>query len=264
MWRRFLKRNSQAKSRKPNLSWGWGRFTEQAQRVVFFAQEEAERLEESYVSTEHLLLGLLRENDSVAVHVLNRLGVSPARIRAEVERHLLRGKGRLPQDMQLTPRAKRVMDLAFAEAQQMQNNYLGPEHLLLGLIVERDGLAGRVLAKSGVALEQTRREIYLVQSGNAGVLEADQKSENGNELAAEFALLPESQRFALMGAGLPLHHLPQTMWSALQNILERNLRDGSVILDPNGIIHVNVTEVEGEQRCTLTAKASILLDLPVK
>lgn len=144
----------------------WQRFTERARRVVFFAQEEAGRLGESYVSTEHLLLGLVRENDSVAARILERLGVSLGRIRSEIERQVTRGDGRLGQDMQLTPRAKRVIDLAYDEARQLNNNYIGTEHLLLGLIREGEGLAGRVLAKLGVDLEHTRREVMALQDND--------------------------------------------------------------------------------------------------
>src|SRR5437870_1646021 len=145
----------------------WQRFTERARRVVFFAQEEAGRLGENYVSTEHLLLGLVRENDSVAARILDRLGVSLGRIRSEIERQVTRGDGRLGQDMQLTPRAKRVIDLAYDEARQLNNNYIGTEHLLLGLIREGEGLAGRVLAKLGVDLERTRREVMALQDNDS-------------------------------------------------------------------------------------------------
>ncbi len=143
----------------------WQRFTERARKVVFYAQEEAGRLGENYVSTEHLLLGLVRENDSVAARILDRLGVSLGRIRSEIERQVTRGDGRLGQDMQLTPRAKRVIDLAYDEARQLNNNYIGTEHLLLGLIREGEGLAGRVLSKLGVDLDRTRREVMSLQEG---------------------------------------------------------------------------------------------------
>ena len=146
----------------------WQRFTERARRVVFFAQEEAGRLGENYVSTEHLLLGLVRENDSVAARILDRMGVSLGRIRSEIERQVARGDGRMGQDMQLTPRAKRVIDLAYDEARQLSNNYIGTEHLLLGLIREGEGLAGRVLAKLGVELERTRREVMALQDNDSG------------------------------------------------------------------------------------------------
>ncbi len=144
----------------------WQRFTERARRVIFFAQEEAGRLGENFVTTEHLLLGLVRENDSVAARILERMGVSLNRIRSEVERQVTRGDGRLGQDMQLTPRAKRVIDLAYDEARQLNNNYIGTEHLLLGLIREGEGLAARVLAKLGVDLERTRREVMSLQDND--------------------------------------------------------------------------------------------------
>src|SRR5947209_3394448 len=86
----------------------WQRFTERARRVVFFSQEEAGRLGENYVSTEHLLLGLVREDDTVAARILIRMDASLERIRSEIERLVTRGDGRVGQDMQLTPRAKRV------------------------------------------------------------------------------------------------------------------------------------------------------------
>src|SRR5438445_2915753 len=97
----------------------WQRFTERARRVVFFAQEEAGRLGENYVGPEHLLLGLVRENDSVAARILDRMGIALSRIRIEVERQITRGDGRFGQDMQLTPRAKRVIDLAYDDARQL-------------------------------------------------------------------------------------------------------------------------------------------------
>ena len=141
----------------------WQRFTERARKVVFYAQEEARKFGEGYVSTEHLLLGLVREQDSVAARVLERMGVSLPRIRAEVEKQLPRGDSRTSQDMTLTPRAKRVIDLAYDEARNLNNNYIGTEHLLLGLIREGDGLAGRVLAKLGIELDRTRREVMSLQ-----------------------------------------------------------------------------------------------------
>src|SRR6266566_2826299 len=146
----------------------WQRFTERARRLVFFAQEEAGRLGENYVSTEHLLLGMLRENDSVAASILDRLGVSLGRIRSEVERQVTRGDGRLGQDMQLTPRAKRVIDMAYDEARTLSNNYIGTEHLLLGLIREGEGLAGRILNKLGLAIDSARKEVMRLQDNESG------------------------------------------------------------------------------------------------
>ncbi len=153
----------------------WQRFTERARKVVFYAQEEAQKFGEGYVSTEHLLLGLVRESDSVAARVLDKLSVSLNRVRAEVEKQLPRGDARPNQDMTLTPRAKRVIDLAYDEARNLNNNYIGTEHLLLGLIREGDGLAGRVLAKLGVELEKARREVMGLQDNDI-----QQKSTTGS------------------------------------------------------------------------------------
>src|SRR5438552_3744003 len=166
----------------------WQRFTERARRVVFFAQEEAARLGENYVGTEHLLLGLVRENDSVAARILDRLGVPLGRIRSDIERQVTRGHGNLGQDMQLTPRAKRVIDLAYEEARQLNNNYIGTEHLLLGLIREGDGLAARVLMKLGADLERTRREVYSVQEGGGLPSEAGPAGTSGDPYLSDEAL----------------------------------------------------------------------------
>ena len=141
----------------------WQRFTERARRVVFLAQDEAQNLGESYVSTEHVLLGLIREADSVGARVLDRMGISLNRIRQEVESQVTRGDAKPGQEMQLTPRAKRVVDLAYDEARNLNNNHIGTEHLLLGLVREGEGLAGRVLAKLGATIEEARRVVRQVQ-----------------------------------------------------------------------------------------------------
>lgn len=143
----------------------WQRFTERARRAVFFAQEEAGRLGETYVSTEHLLLGLIRENDSVAARILDRMGISLSRIRSEIERQVTRGEGRLGQDMQLTPRAKRVIDLAYDEARQLLNNYIGTEHLLLGLMIGADSGAVRVIEGFGADPECVCQDVLRAISG---------------------------------------------------------------------------------------------------
>jgi len=173
----------------------WQRFTERARKVVFYAQEEAQKFGEGYVSTEHLLLGLVRESDSVAARVLEKLGVSLNRIRAEVEKQLPRGDARPSQDMTLTPRAKRVIDLAYDEARNLNNNYIGTEHLLLGLIREGDGLAGRVLAKLGVELEKARREVMSLQDNETQTKSGGRSTANaGGGSAAKTQTLDEFGR----------------------------------------------------------------------
>jgi ornithine carbamoyltransferase len=153
----------------------WQRFTERARRAVFFAQEEALRLGQAYVGTEHLLLGLIREVDNVASRVIDKLGASPVRVRTEIEARADRGDGKLGLDMQLTPRAKRAIDLAYDEARQLSNNFIATEHLLLGLIREADGLAGRVLARLGVELEAVRREVRRLQADTEAAVRLDER-----------------------------------------------------------------------------------------
>jgi len=250
----------------------WQRFTERARRVVFFAQEEAGRLGENYVSTEHLLLGLVRENDSVAARILDMMGVSLGRIRSEIERQVTLGDGRPGQDMQLTPRAKRVIDLAYDEARQLSNNYIGTEHLLLGLIREGEGLAGRVLAKLGVELERTREEVRKLQNNDSVTpkqparpsVEHITQEWLGTLFAKEYAQLPAEQQEALTGDGLPLNKLPETMYRVIQGMFEAGIRGGTFILDPNAAVRVNITQVEGATHYTVTAKASFLVNLLVK
>jgi ornithine carbamoyltransferase len=144
----------------------WQRFTERARRVVFFAQEEAGRFGDNYVSTEHFLLGLLREPDSTACAIMDKIGVNKGKIKSEVERQIPKGQGLLGQDMMLTPRAKRVIDLAYDEARGFDHGYIGSEHLLLGLIREEEGMAGRILIKYGADIEKAREQVRLLGKGD--------------------------------------------------------------------------------------------------
>ncbi len=137
----------------------WQRFTEAARKAVFYAQEAAVACGNDYVCTEHLLLGLCRDDDSTAGKAVALMGGSWSQIKAEVEKQLPEETSQPAQGMTLTPRAKRVIDLAYDQAKALGNNYIGTEHLLLGLVREGDGLAGRVLAKVGISLEAVRKAI---------------------------------------------------------------------------------------------------------
>jgi ATP-dependent Clp protease ATP-binding subunit ClpC len=142
----------------------WQRFTERARRVVFFARDEAERLGENSVGTEHLLLGLVRESDGVAARILDRLGVSRESIRLAVDQHVPHGQEAPGQDYMLTPQAKRMIDLAYEEARRLDNDYIGTEHLLLGLLREEEGLSAKILTGLGADLECIRRQTEAIQS----------------------------------------------------------------------------------------------------
>ena len=212
--------------------------------MVFFAQEEAGRLGENYVSTEHLLLGLVRENDSVAARILDRLGISLGRIRSEIERQVARGDGRLGQDMQLTPRAKRVIDLAYDEARQLNNNYIGTEHLLLGLIREGEGLAGRVLNKLGVDLERTRREVILLQDSEpqggtaaAGQPARPQRSRTPtlDEFGRDYTEMARQEKLdPVVGRGAEIERVVQ--------ILSRRTKNNPVLVGEPGVGKTAIAE----------------------
>jgi Clp amino terminal domain, pathogenicity island component len=146
----------------------WQRFTERARRIIYFSQEEAARCAEIYVGTEHLLLGLAREYDSVAAEILLRMGISPGSIIARVVPQLTRGSGEdLGKEMHLTPRSKRVIDLAYEESHTQGLDYIGTEHLLLGLIREAEGLGGKTLIAMGADLERTRQATRAIQEQRA-------------------------------------------------------------------------------------------------
>jgi RimJ/RimL family protein N-acetyltransferase len=145
----------------------WQRFTERARKAVFYASEEAMRHGEAYVGTEHLFLGLLRGGDCVACRVIQALGADLAAIQRDIESQLPQEEGRADTDMALTPRAKRTIDLAYDEARRLDNDFIGTEHVLLGLIAERAGLAARVLEKHGVFLDAARAEVVELQGASA-------------------------------------------------------------------------------------------------
>ncbi|MCX6366130.1 MAG: hypothetical protein NTX57_05415 [Armatimonadetes bacterium] len=141
----------------------WQRFTEETRRVVFYAQEEAVQRGESFVDTEHLLLGALREPQGAPNHILERLGVSPADVCMELTKQMHLEANRSGPELQLADKAKRAIDLAFMETRQLRHNDVKPEHLMLGLLREENGLAGQVLSQFNVGLEQARQEVVLQQ-----------------------------------------------------------------------------------------------------
>jgi ATP-dependent Clp protease ATP-binding subunit ClpC len=138
------------------------KFSERARRVLTLAQEEAQHLNHSYIDTEHILLGLAREEEGVAAKVLSNLGVGLSKVRAAVGFVIGRGEKPSPGDTGLTPRAKRVIELAIDEARHLGHNYIGTEHLLLGLLREGEGVAADILDSLGVTLERVRAETIRV------------------------------------------------------------------------------------------------------
>ena len=140
------------------------KFTERARRVLTLAQEEAQRFNHNYIGTEHLLLGLVREGDGVAAKVLSNLGVELSKVRSAVEFIIGRGDRAAVGEIGLTPRAKKVIELAVDEARRLSHHYIGTEHVLLGLVREGEGIAASVLESLGVNLEKVRAETTRILS----------------------------------------------------------------------------------------------------
>ncbi len=144
------------------------RFTDRARRVVVLAQEEARLLNHNYIGTEHILLGLIHEGEGVAAKALESLGISLEAVRAQVEEIIGHG-GQAPSGhIPFTPRAKKVLELSLREALQLGHNYIGTEHILLGLIREGEGVAAQVLVKLGADLSRVRQQVIQLLSGYAG------------------------------------------------------------------------------------------------
>jgi len=145
------------------------RFTERAKQVVVLAQDEARALRHNYIGTEHILLGLLREEEGLAARVLESLDITVEEVRAQVARIIGPGdepivSGQIP----FTPRAKKVLELSLREALSLKHNYIGTEHILLGLVRENEGVAARILVDFDADAETIRNEIMRVLSGPGG------------------------------------------------------------------------------------------------
>ena len=153
------------------------KFTDRARKVLTLAQDEAQRFNHNYIGTEHLLLGLVREGEGVAARVLENMNVELPKVRTAVEFIIGRGDRPVVGEVGLTPRAKRVIELAIDEARRLGHNYIGTEHLLLGLVREGEGIAAGVLESLGVNLDKVRHEVIRVlsQSSASGPSPAETK-----------------------------------------------------------------------------------------
>ena len=142
------------------------RFTDRARRVVKLAEEEARMLNHNYIGTEHLLLGLVHEGEGVAAKALESLGISLDAVRQQVEEIIGRGQQAPFDVIPFTPRSKKVLELSLRESQQLGHNYIGTEHILLGLIREGDGVAAQVLVKVGADLNRVRQQVIRLLHGH--------------------------------------------------------------------------------------------------
>ncbi|MDI6822498.1 MAG: ATP-dependent Clp protease ATP-binding subunit [Actinomycetota bacterium] len=241
------------------------RFTERARRVVVFAQEEARMLNQNYIGTEHLLLGLIREEESVAVRALKAMGINLEDIRTQVEE--LTGEGSsLPRGhIPFTPRAKKALELALREALQMGHNYIGTEHILLGLIREGEGIAARVLFNLGADLERVRNEIIQLLSGYyASKLPGSRSRHYGSSLLDEFGrnltkLAKEEKLDPVIGREKEIERVMQ--------ILSRRTKNNPVLIGEPGVGKTAIVEglaqyiAVGDVPQTLKDKQIYTLDL---
>jgi ATP-dependent Clp protease ATP-binding subunit ClpC len=168
--------DSLAERRKMPAIDRFDKFTNRARKALHLAQEEAQRLQHNYIGTEHLLLGLIREGEGVAAKVLNNLGIDLDKARSSVESIIGRGNRVVIGELGLTPRAKKVIELAVDEARHLHHHYLGTEHLLLGLVREGQGIGANVLESLGANLEKVRVQTMQV----LGKLERSENDDGDN------------------------------------------------------------------------------------
>jgi hypothetical protein len=165
------------------------RFTDRARRVVVLAQEEARMLDHNYIGTEHLLLGLIHEGDGVAAKALEAMGISLDAVRQQVEEIIGRGQEAPSGHIPFTPRAKRVLELSLRESGQLGHNYIGTEHILLGLVREGEGVAAQVLVKLGAELNRVRQMVIQLLDGRGAEARPTPRSMRGGVIEDVLARL---------------------------------------------------------------------------
>jgi ATP-dependent Clp protease ATP-binding subunit ClpC len=239
------------------------KFTERARKVLTLAQEEAQRFNHNYIGTEHLLLGLVREGDGVAARVLSNMGVQLPKVRSAVEFIIGRGEGAVVGDIGLTPRAKKVIELAVDEARRLNHHYIGTEHLLLGLVREGEGIAAGVLESLGVNLEKVRAQVMqVVNQSSTGHSQSKQQTKTPYMDALGFDLT-EAARLNKLG---PLIGR-QTEIDRVMQILSRRTKNNPALIGEPGVGKTAIVEglaqriVSGDVPDRLQGKRLISLDI---
>jgi ATP-dependent Clp protease ATP-binding subunit ClpC len=241
------------------------KFTERARRVLTLAQEEAHRFNHNYIGTEHILLGLVREGDGVAAKVLANLGVELNKVRSAVEFIIGRGDRTVLGEIGLTPRAKKVIELAVDEARRLNHSYIGTEHLLLGLVREGEGIAAGVLESLGVNLERVRAETTRILSQSApqaaasGARQAS-RTPTVDQLGIDLtAAARNGQLDPVIGRSNELERVVQ--------ILSRRTKNNPVLIGEPGVGKTAIAEllaqriVSGDVPETLQNKRLLTLDI---
>ncbi len=248
------------------------KFTERARRVLTLAQEEAQRFNHNYIGTEHLLLGLVREGDGVAAKVLSNLGVELNKVRSAVEFIIGRGDRATTGEIGLTPRAKRVIELAVDEARRLNHSYIGTEHLLLGLVREGEGIAAGVLESLGVNLERVRGETtrILAQSQPQGTAGSAQPAAAGGRQTGRTPTLDQLgvdlTAAARSGQLDPVIGREREIERVIQ-ILSRRTKNNPVLIGEPGVGKTSIAEglahriIAGDVPDTLMGKRMLTLDI---
>ncbi|GAB3264351.1 ATP-dependent Clp protease ATP-binding subunit [Alteromonas gracilis] len=245
------------------------RFTDRARRVVVLAQEEARMLSHNYIGTEHILLGLIHEGDGIAAKALESLSISLEAVRAQVEEIIGQGQQAPSGHIPFTPRAKKVLELSLREALQLGHNYIGTEHILLGLIREGEGVAAQVLQKLGADLNRVRQQVIQLLSGYQG--KEPQAAGTAPEAAPSSSLVLDQfgrnlTQAAKEGKLDPVIGRAQEMERVMQ-ILSRRTKNNPVLIGEPGVGKTTIVEglaqsiVKGEIPETLKDKQIYTLDL---
>lgn len=218
----------------------FGRFTEKAQQALVFAQQEAGQLNHNYVGTEHLLLGLIRQGDGIAAVALKNLGIDLEKVRNEVIKIIGRGETASTQIVGYTPRTKKVLELSIAEARNLNHNYVGTEHLLLGLIKEGEGVAARILHELGINIEKARQEVYnMLNSSPPNVGKAKGKEQSDTPTLDQYGR--ELTQLAKDGKVDPVIGRDKEIERVIQ-ILSRRTKNNPVLIGEPGVGKTAIAE----------------------
>src|SRR5881409_244866 len=242
------------------------RFTDRARRVVVLAQEEARMLNHNYIGTEHILLGLIHEGEGVAAKALESLGISLEGVRNQVEEIIGQGQQAPSGHIPFTPRAKKVLELSLREALQLGHNYIGTEHILLGLIREGEGVAAQVLQKLGADLNRVRQTVIQLLSGYTGGKESapGEQGPQGSMVLDQFGRnLTQHARDAKLD---PVIGREKEIERVMQ-VLSRRTKNNPVLIGEPGVGKTAIVEglatkiVKGDVPETLKGKQIYTLDL---